>query len=239
MSRQRISPPVKDGIFDECTHCMGSGLVRSINSIVLLVFRRIQELIAQGRVKVISIEISSEVATYLLSNKFDALAELKDKYQVEFKFNSKPGITFENFKFDILESKEDEESKSLDKNIEKEGSNENTFDSKLSVKTDKPKILEPEKGSTQTKRRYQRRKPVSRRGETRGRGRKPYSSRKRPNDETSPVNTEEQSPDSIKKHEFNQLPEIVDSSIIPLPAPYIRPKAESDSSIPDENVSEG
>ena len=126
-----------------------------------------------------------------------------------------------------------------DKNIDKEGSNENTFDSKLSVKTDTTKILEPEKGSTQTKRRYQRRKPVSRRGQTRGRGRKPYSSRKRPNEETSPVNTEEQSPDSIKKHEFNPFPEIVDSPIIPLPAPYIRPKEGSDPSVPDENVSDG
>ncbi|GIS84877.1 MAG: hypothetical protein CM1200mP16_11770 [Nitrospina sp.] len=59
MSRQRISPPVKDGIFDECSHCRGSGHVRSISSIVLLVFRKAQELIAKGKVKVIAMEISS------------------------------------------------------------------------------------------------------------------------------------------------------------------------------------
>tara|TARA_B100000686_G_scaffold109144_1_gene116275 strand:- start:5920 stop:7818 length:1899 start_codon:yes stop_codon:yes gene_type:complete len=238
MSRQRISPPVKDGIFDECTHCMGSGLVRSVNSIVLLVFRKIQELIAKGRVKVISMEISAEVATYLLNNKLDSIAELKDKYQVEFEFSSKPGLTFENFKFEILERKEDEESKSLDKTIEKEDSSEKNLDGNLSIKTVAPKKLESEKGSTQTKRRYQRRKPAPRRGQTKGRGRKPYSSRKRSTEETSPVNTEEQSSESIKKHELNPLPKIVDSPIIPLPAPYIRPKSESDSSAPDENVSE-
>ena len=239
MSRQRISPPVKDGIFDECTHCMGSGFVRSVNSIVLLVFRKIQELIAKGRVKVISLVISPEVATYLLNNKFDAIAELKDKYQVEFKFNSKPGLSFENFKFEILESKEGEESKSLDKIIEKEDSGEKSSDSNLSIKTDSQRKLDSEKGSTQTKQRYQRKKSPSRRGQTRGRGRKPYSSRKRPNEETSQVKTEEQSPDSIKKHGFNPIPEIIDSPIIPLPAPYIRPKVGSEPSVPDENVNDG
>ena len=55
MSRQRISPPVKDGIFEECSQCVGSGLVRSINSIVLLVFRKVQELIAKGGAKLLSL----------------------------------------------------------------------------------------------------------------------------------------------------------------------------------------
>ena len=242
MSRQRISPPVKDGIFEECSYCTGSGLVRSINSIVLLVFRKIQELIAKGGVKVISLEISPEVASYLLNNKFDAIAELKDKYQIELKFSTKSGLPFEEFKFEILESKEgegDEESKSLDKSIETEGSNKETLDGNLSVKTGASKKVDSEKGSINTKRRYPKRKPTLRRSQTRGRGRKPYSSRKKPTEETSPVNTEEQLSDSITKHEFNPLPEIVDSPIIPLPAPYIRPKAESDPSVPDENVSDG
>ena len=239
MSRQRISPPVKDGIFEECSYCMGSGLLRSINSIVLLVFRRIQELIAKGGVKVISLVISPEVATYLLNNKFDAIAELKDKYQVEFKFNSKAGLPFENFKFEILESKENEESKPLVKNIEKEDSSEKTLESNLSLKNDAPKKAGYETGSTHTKRQYPKRKTTSRRSQTRGRGRKPYSSRKKSTEETPPVNTEEQSLKSIKKHEFNPLPEIVDSPIIPLPDPYVRPKVESDPPVPDENVSDG
>ena len=239
MSRQRISPPVKDGIFEECGNCLGSGLIRSINSIVLLVFRKIQELIAKGGVKIISLVISPEVATYLLNNKFDAIAELKDKYQVEFKFDSIPGLTFENFKFEILERQEDEETKSLDRSVEKEDSNEKTINSNLSTKTDASKNVGSDKGSKHTKRHYSKRKTTSRRIQTRGRGRKPYNLRKKTTGETSQVNTEEQLPEANKKREVKPLPEIVDSPIIPLPAPYIRPKAESDTPVPDENVSDG
>ncbi|MZH15545.1 MAG: Rne/Rng family ribonuclease [Nitrospinae bacterium] len=242
MSRQRISPPVKDGIFDECSHCMGSGFVRSVNSIVLLVFRKIQELIAKGGVKVMSLEISSEVATYLLNNKFDAINELKEKYQVDFKFNSKPGLAFENFKFEVLETKEDEgdeEPKSIDKRADKESPKEETADSKPSSKAGAAKKADDEKGSTNTRRRYPKRKPTSRRGQTRGRGRRPYNSRKKQDEEAPQTSTEEQTPDSTKKEEFNQVPDLVDSPIIPLPAPYVRPQAESEPPVPDENVSEG
>jgi len=242
MSRQRISPPVKDGIFDECSHCMGSGFVRSVNSIVLLVFRKIQELIAKGGVKVMSLEISSEVATYLLNNKFDAINELKEKYQVDFKFNSKPGLAFENFKFEVLETKEDEgdeEPKSIDKRADKESPKEETADSKPSSKAGAAKKADDENGSTNTRRRYPKRKPTSRRGQTRGRGRRPYNSRKKQDEEAPQTSTEEQTPDSTKKEEFNQVPDLVDSPIIPLPAPYVRPQAESEPPVPDENVSEG
>jgi len=41
--------------------------------------------------------------------------------------------------------------------------------------------------------------------------------------------------------QFNSLQDNVDVPIIPLPAPYVRPKTESDSpgSVPDGNVSDG
>ena len=123
MSRQRISPPVNDGIFDECSHCNGSGHVRSINSIVLLVFRKVQELIAKGKVKVIAMEISSEIVTHLLNSKMDAIADLKEKYQIDIKFRSKPGLVFEDFKFEITETKDEnfeDESKVIDNKYEKE-----------------------------------------------------------------------------------------------------------------------
>ncbi len=247
MSRQRISPPVKDGIFDECSHCMGSGHVRSVNSIVLLVFRKIQELIAKGRVKVISVEISSEVATYLLNNKMDAISDLKEKYQLDFKFFSKTGLAFENFKFSILETREevDEASKPFEKRKEKEPSTEEAAETKPATKSEGAQKLDGETGSVPTKRRYPKRKPTARRGQTRGRGRRPYNPKKKPDAATPPIPAEGQSApsDSIKTDEkqINPLPDKVEAPIIPLPAPYVRPKAETDpsGSVPDGNVSEG
>ncbi|MBT5469140.1 MAG: Rne/Rng family ribonuclease [Nitrospina sp.] len=249
MSRQRISPPVKEGIFDECSSCRGSGHVRSTNSIVLLVFRKIQELIAKGRVKVIGLEISSEIATYLLNSKMDVIFELKEKYQIDLKFTSKPSLSFEDFKFEILERKEEEpeaESKIAEKSYEKAHSKSESGEVQKEASSEETPKAESEANSTQTKRRYSKRKPSPRRGQTRGRGRRPYNPRKKPENETPAIAGEAQTStvDPIKTDEknFNTLPDKVEAPIIPLPAPFVRSEtteSETSGSAPDGNVSEG
>jgi ribonuclease E len=248
MSRQRISPPVKDGIFEECSQCMGSGHIRSINSIVLLVFRKVQELIAKGRIKVISLEISPEVAAYILNNKMDAIFDLKEKYQLDFKFINKPGLSFEDFKFEVLETKEemDEESTKLSKRKNKETSKKEEGQTQAATETVGAQKLDTETNSTQPKkRRYTKRKPTTRRGQTRGRGKRPYSSRENLEKDGFKKTAEEKStpPDFIEPGEtqFNNSLDNIEVPIIPLPAPYVRPKAENDSpgSVPDGNVNDG
>jgi ribonuclease E len=245
MSRQRISPPVKDGIFDDCWHCAGSGFVRSTNSIALLVLRKIQELIAIGKVKTISLEISSEVATYLLSQKMDVLSGLKSKYELDFNFTSKPGLAYDAFKFDVEKNKEEEseiDSKASDTKTDKEPAKQER--TKPATKTDDAPKKDAEKSPTQTKRRYSKRK-TTQRGQTRGRGRRPYNSRKKPDTETPKTGTGEGQPASTESintakpantdgEQFNRLSSEVEAPFIPLPLPFVRP-----DSAPDGNVSEG
>jgi len=227
---------------------MGSGHVRSINSIVLLVFRKVQELIAKDGVKVISLEISPEVAAYILNNKMDAISGLKEKYQLDFKFISKPGLSFENFKFEVLETKEemDEESTKLGKRKSKEISKKEEEQTQAATETVGAQELDNETNSTQPKkRRYTKRKPTARRGQTRGRGKRPSSPRKNLEKDGSKKTAEEKSnpPDFIESGEtqFNNSLDNIEAPIIPLPAPYVRPKAENDSpgSVPDGNVTDG
>jgi ribonuclease E len=247
MSRQRISPPVKDGIFEECRHCLGSGFMRSTNSIALLVLRKIQELIAIGKVKTISLEISSEVATYLLSQKMEILSNLKNKYQLDFNFTSKPGLIYEDYKFDVEKSKEEEseiETKDSDAKTEKEPVKVEF--SQSATKSEDVLKTDAEKSTTQTKRRYSKRKSTQKEGKTRGRGRRPYNSRKKAvtgNTKTvaegesasaESVNTFD--PATTVGEKFNRLPNEVEAPIIPLPLPFVRPEKDS---APDGNVSEG
>lgn len=269
MSRQRISPPVKDGIFEECQLCSGSGFVRSTNSIALLVLRKIQELISIGRVKVISLEISSEVATYLLSHKMGVLSDLKSKYHLDFNFTSKPGLAYDAFKFDVEKTKEEEpelDSKAPDEKRDKEpakiqrtqrtqrtqraqpatkiepktGDAEITDVEKIDIEKTDAEKTESEESPTQTKRRYSKRKPNQRSGQTRGRGRRPYNPRKKPDGETPTTSGEGQpvTAESVKTdgEQFNRLPSAVEAPIVPLPLPFVRPERDSDA---DGNVSEG
>ncbi len=259
MSRQRISPPVKDGIFEECRHCSGSGFVRSTNSIALLVLRKIQELIAIGKVKTISLEVSSEVATYLLSYKMEILSDLKTKYQLDFNFTSQPGLAYDAFKFDVEKNKDEEpeidskapstrapatrapakrapSTRAAATKADKEPEKLERVQS--ATKTDDAEKTDAEKSPTQTKRRYSKRKPNQRSGQTRGRGRRPYNPRKKPDapnteGEGQPVTVE---PAKTDGEQFNRLPSEVEAPIIPLPLPFVRPETDT---TPDGNVSEG
>jgi hypothetical protein len=187
------------------------------------------------------LEISSEVATYLLSNKMGVLSDLKSKYQLDFTFTSKPGLAYDAFKFNVEKIKEEEpeiDSKTLDTKTDKEPAKIER--AQPATKTDVAEKTDAEKNPTQTKRRYTKRKPNQRSGQTRGRGRRPYNPRKKPDAETPSITGEGQpaSVESVKTDgdQFNRLPIEVVTPIVPSPLPFVRPEKGSE---PDGNVSEG
>jgi hypothetical protein len=77
--------------------------VRSVDSIILNVLRKIHELIASVRVKVLTLEISPEISNYILNNKLAILAEIKSKHMVDFRFQIKAGLSYDNFKYTVSE----------------------------------------------------------------------------------------------------------------------------------------
>jgi ribonuclease E len=109
MSRQRMSPPVKEGVFEPCKTCNGSGQVKSVGALVLGMLRKIQETLAQGNVGLLAVHVSPEVADYMLKHKLKYLMELQEKHQFIIEFVSKSGLTYQNFSYNVLERKKDKE----------------------------------------------------------------------------------------------------------------------------------
>ena len=109
MSRQRLAPPVKEGFFSDCQHCNGTGHVKTDSSAALSVIRKIQEHLAVGHVKVLQVKTSTHVANYLLNKKMKTLLELKEKSGVDILFESEQYLPFENFSFNVLERKKEED----------------------------------------------------------------------------------------------------------------------------------
>ena len=109
MSRQRLAPPVKEGIFSSCQHCGGTGHVKTDSSSALSVIRKIQEHLSTGNVKVLQVRISTQVTNYLLNHKTKALMELELKHGVDIKFETEENLPQENFGYTILERKKEED----------------------------------------------------------------------------------------------------------------------------------
>ena len=145
-----------------------------------------------------------------------------------------------------METKEkaDEEAAILDKRKNKETSTKEDVQPSITTQTEGTQKLDTETSPTKPKRRYSKRKSTSRRGQTRGRARRPYTPRKNLEGDGIKKTAKEKStpPDSMKSNEkeFNNLSDNVEVPIIPLPAPYVRPKAKSDApgSVPDGNVND-
>jgi ribonuclease E len=245
MSRQRISPPVKEGVFVQCGDCEGTGLVRSMDSIILNVLRKIHEIIAKEKVKVLTLEVSPAVSNYFLNHKLNVLAELKTKHLVDFKFQITHGLSYENFKYivsEVWESENVPDVKSPEKPVTsaepKEAGKRPQNDANKSVSGQEATDKKEPEVAPNAKRRYTRRKPVARKG--------PPRRRRRPSHASKTAQTE--SPESKTEASLgnNDAPrenssENISLPMPPMPMPYVRENKNlgGDSPVSNEPAKDG
>jgi ribonuclease E len=80
LSRQRLHPSLIETHFHTCAHCLGTGLVRSIESASLLVLRAIEEEGIRQRAAEISVTVAGNIALYILNQKRGALIDIEHRY---------------------------------------------------------------------------------------------------------------------------------------------------------------
>ena len=108
MSRQRLAPPVQQGAFVQCNSCSGTGVIRSLNYVVIHVLRKINEHLASGKVEKLTVEVSSDITEYILNNKSAFLLDLQEKLKFKLEFLSKPEITWTDFKYHVTKKTSEE-----------------------------------------------------------------------------------------------------------------------------------
>ncbi len=79
MSRQRMRAGVLEGSSETCTHCNGSGTVRSVESRALHVLRQIDENAGKFSEGELTVQVPQDVAIYLLNQKRAQVAEIETR----------------------------------------------------------------------------------------------------------------------------------------------------------------
>jgi ribonuclease E len=104
MTRQRIRPSLKRSIFSECSHCRGTGSVKTNESMSIEVMRMIQ-LAAHRTPAIQSIEVTvhGDVANYLLNRKRKELAKLEDQAKMQVQITGQVGASPEYCTFKCLD----------------------------------------------------------------------------------------------------------------------------------------
>jgi len=80
LSRQRMHPSLVETNFHTCPHCLGTGLVRSIESAALLVLRAIEEEGIKRRAAELAVTVAGNIALYILNQKRTMLIEIEGRY---------------------------------------------------------------------------------------------------------------------------------------------------------------
>ncbi len=79
MTRQRIRPSLKRSVYQDCTHCRGTGQVKTVESMSIEVMRLLQLAVHRPNVQRIDVQVHDLVAQYLLNRKRKELYRLEEQ----------------------------------------------------------------------------------------------------------------------------------------------------------------
>ena len=106
MSRQRLRPSLSAARDIICPRCVGQGTIRGVEVLALNMIRLIEEeAIKDGTAQVI-LEVPSEVATYLINEKRQAISDIERKHHI--RVILLPSAHMETPKFSITRTKKEE-----------------------------------------------------------------------------------------------------------------------------------
>ena len=83
MTRQRIRPSLKRSVYKECPACIGSGLVKSTESMAIEAVRKLLMATQTANAAKITVTVHEEVGTYLNNKKRRELARIEDEYRIQ------------------------------------------------------------------------------------------------------------------------------------------------------------
>ncbi len=104
MTRQRIRPSLKRSVYKECPGCVGSGLVKSAESMAIEVVRKLI-MAAQGdRIAKVTVTVEDEVGNYLNNRKRRELTSLEDEHNMQVLIHGREDVSPEFFKIECEDS---------------------------------------------------------------------------------------------------------------------------------------
>ncbi|KUP91345.1 ribonuclease E [Tritonibacter horizontis] len=103
MSRQRLRPGMIEATTAPCSHCHGTGLIRSDDSMALSILRQIEEEGTRRRSREVLVKCPVDIANYLMNQKREHIAQIEQRYGLSVRIEGdvklvSPDFSLEKFK---------------------------------------------------------------------------------------------------------------------------------------------
>ena len=100
MSRQRLRPGMLEASTAPCNHCHGTGLIRSDDSLALMILRQLEEEGTRKRSKEVLLKAPISIANFLMNQKREHIAGIEARYGMAVRIEADPSLISPDFVID-------------------------------------------------------------------------------------------------------------------------------------------
>ncbi len=104
MSRQRLRPGMIEATTQPCSHCHGTGLIRSDDSMALQVLRQIEEEGTRRRTREVLVKCPVSIANYLMNQKREHIAQIEVRYGMSVRIEGDPHLVAPDFSIETFKT---------------------------------------------------------------------------------------------------------------------------------------
>ena len=97
MSRQRLRPGMIEATTQPCSHCHGTGLIRSDDNLALTILRQIEEEGTRRRSREVLVRAPIAIANYLMNQKREHVAQIEARYGLSVRVEADPMLISPDF----------------------------------------------------------------------------------------------------------------------------------------------
>ncbi|PKP72736.1 MAG: ribonuclease E/G, partial [Alphaproteobacteria bacterium HGW-Alphaproteobacteria-6] len=97
MSRQRLRPGMLEATTAPCSHCHGTGIIRSDDSLALMVLRQLEEEGTRKRSREVLLRAPVAVVNFLINQKREHLAGIEARYGLSVRIEADPTLVSPDF----------------------------------------------------------------------------------------------------------------------------------------------
>lgn len=125
LSRQRLSPSLTEAQYKKCEVCSGIGIIPTADAMSLKVLRAIEEEGIRARAAQIIVEVTNEVALFILNYKRRKLAEIEGRYDLQVLLRVDDTIPASEYRIEVSKPAEQYDNAEADAAAPKESQSQN------------------------------------------------------------------------------------------------------------------